>query len=165
MNESWQQYEDNGPSPFDNSDILTPGHSCYILFQTTISLQAHILQASDYQGPTTTGYYNVPSAYLGYKPNTAPKLYLYPIDIPLETLFGKASVHDPDTLTWDEAMAESPQNVKNWLSAANKEIAALEGKHAWDEEALASTTTKVIPGRFELDIEGNFTAFLGVAIE
>ena len=58
-------------------------------------------------------------------------------------------------------MAESPKNVKNWLSAANKEIAALEGKSAWDEEALASANTKVIPGtwvfRRKRDPDGNIT--------
>ena len=160
-NESRQRFEDNGTSPFEHTDSLTPDSPCYVPFKSTTSLQDHVLKASNYKGPSTTGYYNVPSAYLGYKPNTAPKLYLHQIDIPLETLFGKASVHDPDTLTWDEAMSESPENVKQWMGAANKEIAALEGKHAWDEEALANATTKVIPGtwvfRRKRDPEGNIT--------
>ena len=55
----------------------------------------------------------------------------------------------PDTLSWDEAMAEDPDAVKNWLESAKKEIKELEGKNAWDivPESIARNVM-VIPGTF-----------------
>ena len=41
----------------------------------------------------------------------------------------KATVSDPDTLGWDEEMAESEPHRSHWLKAAQSEISALEGKH------------------------------------
>jgi hypothetical protein len=60
-------------------------------------------------------YYQVPSAYFGYHPDEAPSLYLHRIEIPQDLLFEKKSTTDPDALTWDEAMSESPEEVKKWL--------------------------------------------------
>ena len=52
---------------------------------------------------------------------------------PTDFEFFKVTVNDPDTLFWDEAMTEGPENVAKWLEAADKEIKALKGKEAWNE--------------------------------
>ena len=65
----------------------------------------------------TTGYYQVPATELGYEANTCPKLMLLRVECDTTTLFGSAkSKRDPDTLSWDEAMSEDPESVKNWLA-------------------------------------------------
>ena len=132
--------ETDTANPFANGFILTPDSACYSLFSQ---------QAQGSTGPV--GYYTVPSSYLGYKPTEAPRVYLHRVDgsmsnKPTDLEFFKATVSDPDTLTWDEAMAEGPENVAKWLEAADKEIKALEGKEAWNERALSDATVKVIPG-------------------
>jgi hypothetical protein len=92
------------------------------------------------------GYDAIPGAYLGYKPIETPKIHLHRISVPPELLFSRASVHDPDTLTWEHAMSEEPENMKKWLELADKAIVQLEGKETWDEVPLFTSTVKVIPG-------------------
>ena len=94
------------------------------------------------------GYYDVPSCWLGYKPSETPKLMLHRSPEIEEVVFASArkSKSDPDTLTWDQAMAESPDQVKKWLEAAQTEISALEHKRTWKETLISEATTKVIPG-------------------
>ena len=58
----------------------------------------------------------------------------------------KATVSDPDTLGWDEAMAESEPHRSHWLKAAQSEISALEGKHCWQEVPNTEATNKILPG-------------------
>jgi hypothetical protein len=99
-----------------------------------------------HQADVRLGYYQVPSAYLGYRPDEAPSIYLHRIDVPRDLLFKKKSTTDPDTPTWDEAMSESPDKVKKWLEAADKEVKALEEKQTWQEVPLSTSTVKVIPG-------------------
>jgi hypothetical protein len=78
-------------------------------------------------------------------------------------MFNKASMSDPNTLTWEqEAMSESPENIEKWLDSAGKEIKALEGKETWEEVPLSSSTVKVIPAgtcvfRRKRDPQGNIT--------
>jgi hypothetical protein len=43
-------------------------------------------------------------------------------------------------------MSESPEEVKRWLEAADKEVKALEDKQTWQEVPLSTSTVKVIPG-------------------
>ena len=71
-------------------------------------------QAQGSTGPV--GYYTVPSSYLGYKLTEAPQVYLHRVDgsmsnKPTDLEFFKATVNDPDTLTWDKAMAKGPKNI------------------------------------------------------
>ena len=64
------------------------------------------------------------------------------IDISNLYQFYKASKarDDPDLLTWDQAMAESPDQVKKWLEAADVEIQALEHKETWEEVGISKST-------------------------
>ena len=94
------------------------------------------------------GYYDIPSSELGYSPGEHPRFLFHRVDCSTDVLFGSAKTQrDPDTLSWDEAMAEDPDAVKNWLESAKKEIRELEGKQAWEiVEASEAGTVKVIPG-------------------
>jgi hypothetical protein len=80
-----------------------------------------------------TGFYAIPGAYLGYKSGSGPNIYLHRLVVPAEILFNKTSLSDPDTLTWEEAMKESPENVTKWVIAADLEIKALKEKEIWQE--------------------------------
>ena len=51
---------------------------------------------------------------------------------------------DPDTLTFDEAMADPDQ--PKWLEAAEKEICFLEEKGTWVEGRINQATSKILPG-------------------
>jgi hypothetical protein len=56
----------------------------------------------------------------------------------------KATASDPDTLTFDEAMAD-PDRPK-WLEASEKEIRSLEEKGTWVEVGIDEATSKILPG-------------------
>jgi Reverse transcriptase (RNA-dependent DNA polymerase) len=62
------------------------------------------------------------------------------------TLALKASPTDPDTLSFDEAMAEEPEQVKEWLKAASAEIASLEKNATWSVVDKSEATSKILPG-------------------
>jgi hypothetical protein len=55
----------------------------------------------------------------------------------------KASA-DPDTLSFDEAMADSDRI--GWIESAHKEIKSLEENHTWKEVDISEATTKILPG-------------------
>ena len=57
----------------------------------------------------------------------------------------KASNSDPDTLTFDEAMANTV-NCQGWLEAAVNEISALEAKGTWLEVNILQAESKILPG-------------------
>jgi hypothetical protein len=124
-------------NPFANGFLLQPDHPSYAAFK-------HQQKATSNE--KDVGYYAIPGAYLGYKQTETPKIHLHRISIPPELLFNKASVHNPDTLTWEQAMSEEPENLKKWLEVADKEVVQLEGKETWDEVPLSTATLKVIPG-------------------
>ena len=58
----------------------------------------------------------------------------------------KASPTDPDTSSFDEAMAEEPEQVKEWLKAASAEIASLEKNATWSVVDKSEATSKILPG-------------------
>jgi len=120
-------------NPFNKNFRLRTTDKCYKKFRKS-------------EQQINLGYYEVPSAYLGYKPGKAPPFYLHQIDAPREFLINKASVSDPDTLTWDGVMLEPESEIKKWMEAADIEIKALEQKQAWEEVEIQKATTKVIPG-------------------
>jgi hypothetical protein len=122
-------------NPFTEGFYLDPTHPSFVPFAKT-----------EQQTDVTLGYYLVPSAYLGYHPDEAPNIYVHQIEMPQELLFERKLSTDPDTLTWDEAMNESPEEVKKWLEAAKKEVKALKAKQTWKEVPLSTSTVKVIPG-------------------
>jgi hypothetical protein len=104
-------------NPFTNGFQLQPDHPSYIPFK-------HQQKATSNENDVS--YYAISGGYLGYKPTETPKIHLHRISVPPELLFNKASVHDPNTLTWEQAMSEEPENVKKWLDAADKQIRQLE---------------------------------------
>lgn len=57
----------------------------------------------------------------------------------------KAARSDPDTLNFDEAMADT-ENRQAWMDAAAKEISALEEKGTWEEVDISDAKSKVLPG-------------------
>ena len=57
----------------------------------------------------------------------------------------KASNSDPDTLTFDEAMANTV-NCQGWLEAAVNEISALEAKGTWEEVDILQAVSQILPG-------------------
>ncbi|KAI2511448.1 hypothetical protein MHU86_2884 [Fragilaria crotonensis] len=57
----------------------------------------------------------------------------------------KASVSDPDTLTFEEAMSDV-ENIQNWLRAAEAEIKSLEKNGTWKEVPTADAKSRILPG-------------------
>ena len=61
----------------------------------------------------------------------------------LPAAFKARAVKDPDTFTYQEAMAS--EHKSEWLKAAQAEISALESKFTWMEVPLFEARSKVIP--------------------
>ena len=57
----------------------------------------------------------------------------------------KASNSDPDTLTFDEVMADTVHH-QGWLEAAVNEISTLEAKGTWEEVNILQAESKILPG-------------------
>ena len=57
----------------------------------------------------------------------------------------RAAIADPDTLSWDGAMAEEHLRDK-WIESAAIEIQALEKKGTWDEVPISDAQTRILPG-------------------
>ncbi|HEY9816673.1 MAG TPA: reverse transcriptase domain-containing protein [Candidatus Obscuribacterales bacterium] len=55
-----------------------------------------------------------------------------------------ASSNDPDTLTWDECMAD--EHREEWIAAAQTEISALEAHGTWEEVPISDAKAKILPG-------------------
>ena len=55
----------------------------------------------------------------------------------------KASNLDPDTLSYDEAMADVGQEL--WIAAAKKEIASLEDHGTWTEVKVVNANSRMLP--------------------
>ncbi|KAI2504402.1 hypothetical protein MHU86_10081 [Fragilaria crotonensis] len=87
-----------------------------------------------YDGQQGAGYYVDPSAWIfqecGFQ---GPPLAL------------KASLLDPDTLSYDEAMSDEP-NLSKWMAAAAKEIASLEKNKTWIETDISNAKSRILPG-------------------
>ena len=57
-----------------------------------------------------------------------------------------ATASDPDTLSYDAAMSDTPSNVVKWMEAAQKEISSLEKNGTWSEVDSSTAKTKILPG-------------------
>lgn len=57
----------------------------------------------------------------------------------------KASVSDPDTLSFEEAMS-NVENIQNWMKAAEAEIKLLEKNGTWKEVPITDAKTQILPG-------------------
>ncbi|KAI2500677.1 hypothetical protein MHU86_13827 [Fragilaria crotonensis] len=56
----------------------------------------------------------------------------------------KASVSDPDTLSFNEAMSDR-DNIEKWLKAANDEIQSLQKNGTWIEVLITEAKTRILP--------------------
>ena len=64
----------------------------------------------------------------------------------LRTPLSYKATKDPDTLSYEEAMQEGPEQRHKWKMAAQKEISTLESKGTWVEDLVSNATTKILPG-------------------
>ena len=55
----------------------------------------------------------------------------------------KASNLDPDTLSYDEAMADVDREL--WIAAAKKQIVSLEDHGTWTKVEVAEATSRILP--------------------
>ena len=55
----------------------------------------------------------------------------------------KAAASDPDTLSFDHAMADI-EHVSKWMEAAAKEVASLEKNGTWLEVSVSEAKTKIL---------------------
>ena len=73
-----------------------------------------------------------------------------------------AATTDPDTLSFDQAMADTA-NVTKWMEAAAKEISSLEKNGTWIEVDIEDAKTKILPGtwvfRIKRSPDGEITKF------
>ena len=58
----------------------------------------------------------------------------------------KASNSDPDTLSYDEAMADVDREL--WIEAAKKEIKSLEDHGTWTEVDISEATSRILPSQW-----------------
>jgi hypothetical protein len=70
---------------------------------------------------------------------------------PAPDAFKARAVKDPDTLSYQEAMASSDK--EKWMDAAQKEISGLESKGTWEEVPMADAKAKIIPGTWVFRIK------------
>ena len=68
----------------------------------------------------------------------------------------KASNSDPDTLTFDEVMANTV-NHQGWLEAAANEISALEAKGTWEEADILQAESKILTGTWVFSCHSHHT--------
>jgi hypothetical protein len=58
----------------------------------------------------------------------------------------KVTPSDPDTLSYEAAMSDNPQNISRWMEAAAKEIASLEKNGMRFEVDMSVAKTRILPG-------------------
>jgi len=75
-----------------------------------------------------------------------------------------ASNSDPDTLSYDEAMADLAHKV-DWQKSAVREVLALVEKGTWEEVDIATATSRILPGtwvfRRKRNPDGDIVKFKG----
>ena len=90
---------------------------------------------------------------LGYNKNTqghgyfaSPSAWIFEENgIILSPTAFKAAASDPDTLSFDQAMADIG-HVTKWMEAAAKEVASLEKNGTWKEVSMLEAKTKILQG-------------------
>jgi hypothetical protein len=91
-------------------------------------------QRLGYDNTQGHGYFASPSAWI-FEEN----------GIVLSPTAFKAAASDPDTLSFDQAMADI-EHVTKWMEAAAKEVASLERNGTWKEVSMLEAKTKILPG-------------------
>ena len=64
----------------------------------------------------------------------------------------KASLSDPDTLSWEQAMNDT-EHLDEWMAAALKEISSLELHGTWILDDQNNATSKILPGTWVFRIK------------
>jgi hypothetical protein len=64
----------------------------------------------------------------------------------------KASISDPDTMTYEQAMADK-EHVGEWLKAMKIEISTLELLGSWDEVDVSDAKSRIIPGTWVFKVK------------
>ena len=70
---------------------------------------------------------------------------------PLPEIY-KASKSDPDTMTLEQALADTA-NYDKWIAALEKEIRALEEHEVWEEVRISEAEGKIVPTMFVMKIK------------
>lgn len=88
---------------------------------------------------------------------------LYGIPVPLVAVY-KASNSDPDTLNYEQAMADT-DNIVEWKKAAQKEISSLESMDCWDVVPVTDATEPIVPTHWVFKLkrypDGSINKFKG----
>ena len=114
------------PSPISSTPVVaSPRRS---------TRQRSAPQRLGYEGDQGRGYIAQPSAWIFAENGLLPPPCAY-----------KVANADPDTLSYDQAMADTA-NVSEWRAAAAKEIVSLEQNDTWVEVTTAVAKTKILPG-------------------
>ena len=69
-------------------------------------------------------------------------------------IYAASKKKDPDTLSYDEAMADT-ENLDKWNEAASKEITQLEDKGCWEECLKSEATSPIIPCTWVFRVKRN----------
>ena len=73
------------------------------------------------------------------------------LDEPIADIF-KASNSDPDTMTLQQALAQT-ENYDKWIEALEKEIRALEEHGVWEEVPVSEAKGDIVPSHFVMKIK------------
>jgi hypothetical protein len=102
------------------------------------------------QSPTNTTSINAltldssPSDFIAPSVPATTALWFTSIGLPQPVAYQTSKNRDPDTLNWDQMMADS-EHREEWLESMKKEIQELVDKGAWNEVHKTEATGKIIP--------------------
>jgi hypothetical protein len=85
-----------------------------------------------------------PTEFIGPSVPSMVALWFTSIGLPQPCAYKASKTRDPDTLNWDEMMADV-EHRQEWLNAMKKEIDELVSKGAWEEILKEKATGKIIP--------------------
>jgi hypothetical protein len=87
---------------------------------------------------------NPPTEFIGPSVPAMVALWFTSIGLPQPAAYQTSKNRDPDTLNWDEMMADV-EHRQEWIEAMKKEIEELIAKGAWVEILKTDATGKIIP--------------------
>jgi hypothetical protein len=64
----------------------------------------------------------------------------------------KASLSDPDTMTYEQAMSDT-EHIADWKKAMQIEISALESLGSWEEVDVSNAKSRIIPGTWVFKVK------------
>ena len=81
----------------------------------------------------------------------SPEVFYYLLDEPFPEFY-KASQSDPDTMTLQQALADT-ENYGKWIEALEKEIRALEEHGVWEEVPVSDARGDIVPSHFVMKVK------------